>query len=282
MSPINKLEAILLQIYNSMKITSITLFLIFFNLTAYSQYGETTLSRVNSDAQYLLPYYFPSQIQKESKTIETQMQDWQNEAASTSLKCFNEPTLFNAKTRIEIIRFLHLSGHRPILVKIEKSDTSIFLTTKLLDREPDWLVRIYDNSRFIPPKIYPGNENNDSIRQSIIENNRRIDELEKEAAKNYKIDSIIYPSRYAEIALDTSILINEKIWDSLMIKLQNCNYWDIPPVISKQGLDGSYWFLESYVNNNYWFVFRWSPRDCFRCVCEYLLSKSNVGKIIIY
>jgi len=265
-----------------MKQPSIILYFLLLQLTNYAQYGGGTLSSITDDAQSKLPYYFPSEITRDSNTIETNIKDWDNEYASTSLKCFNEPILYNTEQQARIFRLLYLrSFHNPILVKIEKFDTAIVLTTKILDRQPEWLVKIYPRRKFIPPKIAPLHEGNDSVKQDNDEHNKRIDKL-IEADHDYKIDSVAYPARFANINLDTSILLNVNIWDTLMLMLNECNYWDTPTTNSTIGLDGSDWILESYANNQYWFVSRWSPKDCFRDCCEYLLSISNIENEMKY
>lgn len=260
-----------------MKQPSIFFYFLLLQLTIYAQYGEGTLSSITDDAQSKLPYYFPSEITRGSNIIESNIKDWDNEYASTSLKCFNEPILYNTKQKVSVFRLLYLrSFHNPILIKVEKLDTAIILTTKILDRQPEWLVKIYPSRKFIPPKLVPQHEVSDSINKANDEHNKRIDKL-IQADRNYKIDSVAYPSRFANISLDTSILVKEEIWDNLMLMLNECNYWDTPPTSSTQGLDGSDWILESCTSNQYWFVSRWNPKDCFRDCCEYLLSKSNIG-----
>lgn len=62
--------------------------------------------------------------------------------------------------------------------------------------------------------------------------------------------------------------------------LDEAHYWEMLPYYSIIGLDGSTWIIEAHLEDKYWFVNRWAPRDNFQKCGMYLIELSGLKEEI--
>ena len=85
------------------------------------------------------------------------------------------------------------------------------------------------------------------------------------------------------LIMDTSFNVAEDDYRSLINKLEEANFWNIPTEKrDNNGEDGSEWIIEAIKDNKYHMATRWTPtkdyEKSFRKVGEYLI---NISKITI-
>jgi hypothetical protein len=72
------------------------------------------------------------------------------------------------------------------------------------------------------------------------------------------------------------IPVGEKDWCRLKKILNEADYWRMPAMIDRSGLDGSSWLIEGVKDNRYQMVYRWTPeKDKFREAGTFLLELSG-------
>lgn len=220
---------------------------------------DTTVSGTNGTPKDSLSFYYPTTIQKDTQIfkidIDTFMLNW----FSSALYSAKEPILYNYYLGHDIYRFLWLrSFHRPVVFSLHKDGDKVWLTTKELDRQPNFMEITY--VKFTPPIILPNGE---------------IDTTESNRTDELPVDSVSKPDRKAILILNETKQLSEAEWKEFEKMIADCSFWTSEPCDERFGIDGSRWIIEGHLKSKYWFVNRWSPKDNFRKAGEYLISKSG-------
>jgi hypothetical protein len=182
--------------------------------------------------------------------------DFKENWFSSTLYCAQTPVLFNYYLGHDIYRFLWLrSFDHPIVFTLNKWGDKVWLTTKKLNKEPEFLDVTYKNVKYKKSK-------NGKI------NFRKV------------VDSVVKADRKAEIIFTETRTLSIKEWDEFELLMKNCSFWDMIPVVDSSGKDGSQWTIEAHLENRYWFVNRWSPSDNFKIAGEYLIKESGINERI--
>jgi len=69
-------------------------------------------------------------------------------------------------------------------------------------------------------------------------------------------------------------------WENFEHLLTKCNFWSMQPYKEDRGYDGAEWDIEAHLQDKYWFVTRWSPRDNFAECGKYLIKLSGLKEEI--
>lgn len=213
-------------------------------------------------------FYFPTSIQLDTNIINTGIDTFALNWFSSALFSAKEPILYNYYLGHDIYRFLWLrSFHRPVVISIHKDNDKFWLTTKELNKQPDFMIPRVINKKikFIPPGSFSKGE---------------LDTTQLEETEKHNTESIINADRKAEIILIQTKNLSEKEWIDFEYLLNNCSFWTLKPCIVNNGLDGSEWIIEAHLKNKYWFVDRWSPQDNYRKAGEYLIKKCGLNERI--
>lgn len=228
-----------------------------------------SISSVNGMPNDSLIFYFPTSIKLDTNIIKTGIDSFTLNWFSSALYSAKEPILYNYYLGHDIYRFLWLrSFHRPVVISIHKANNKIWLITKELNKQPnfmDFQPVIKTKIKFTPPETF---------------NNRELDTTELEETKEDKIEINTKPDRKADIILSQIKDLSENEWIEFENILNNCSFWTSKPFIVTSGLDGSEWTIEAHLKNKYWFVNRWYPKDNFRQAGEYLIKKSGLNEKI--
>jgi len=185
---------------------------------------------------------------------EGQLNDSLGTFYSSNLLLANEQILSKDYLGYEIYRFdWFRSFHGPVFISIYKNGNDYWLSTKKLDK-----------SNFVPHggiEFSIPEDATEEQRKAINESNRQIR------------DSKIQP----RIEIDKEIKISKNEWHEFERLLNDCNYWKMEPQeTGLSGLDGAHWIIEAHLEDKYWFVDRWSPKDNFRTCGEYLIRLSGL------
>jgi hypothetical protein len=212
-----------------------------------------------------LTFYFPASIQLDTNIVTTEIDTFMLNWFSSALYAAKEPILYNYYLGHDIYRFLWLrSFNRPVIISLHKDRTKVWLTTKQLNKEPEFLDE-YTPVDFVPPKLLP---NEEGYTTEVVKTKKHKRELIKKA------------DRKANITFNQTISLTKKEWTEFETLLNSCSFWTSKPCIDFSGCDGSRWIIEGQLNNKYWFINRWSPRDNFRNAGEYLIKKSGLNEKI--
>jgi hypothetical protein len=196
-----------------------------------------------------LTFYYPTTIKKDSLEIKTVIDSSTLDYYSCVLYNAHEPVLFNYYLGHVKYRFLWLrSKDRPVIFTLTKVGRKIWLTTKVLDKQPQLNDRAY-------VKPHP-------IRWD-----------------KWEIDSVVKADRKASIVINTTKKLSKKDWNDFTALVDKCSFWDTEPYTrSKEFVvfDGSEWVIEGHVKSKYWFVSKCSPHDNFRELGLFLIDKSEL------
>jgi hypothetical protein len=204
-----------------------------------------------------LTYYFPDSIIISDSLIKTGIGHSDQNWYASNLYSAKEPILFNYYTGHNIYRFTWIrSFNLPVIISINRDNNIVWLSTKILDRQPTYMQIKYLHKKNL---LY------------AIKHRARTKEI---------IDSIVGPYRYAEFKINVRKELSLKEWDEFEQILKTCNYWDMAPVKKEYGNDGAEWIIEAHLTNRYWFVDRWSPRDNIKSCGEYLIKLSGIHEPI--
>ena len=69
----------------------------------------------------------------------------------------------------------------------------------------------------------------------------------------------------------TNKVLTAKEWIKLSRKIKRSNFWQMEPVLNRNGKDGFHWIIEGYQNERYHVVDRWVPK-----------KQSRYGKLCMY
>ena len=109
----------------------------------------------------------------------------------------------------------------------------------------------------------------------------RIEQVERKTVKVFKQTNGLGGYQPGRIIKEQDKIINSKIWDKIILKANNIDFWNMPTHDSKYILDGEMWILEILIDGKYHIVTRNSPDhsgdEKFTELCK-LVSKYTVEK----
>ncbi len=187
-----------------------------------------------------LTFYFPTKIIRDTQIVETEIDTFMLNWFSSALYSANEPILYNSYIEHDVYRLLLLTSLKPIIISLHKDKNNVWLTTKLLDKQPEFQELVHVN--FETP---------------------------------LQIDSVSKPDRKASIVFNETKQLSENEWNEFERLLNDCEFWSAKPIDESRGIDGVEWTIEGHLKSKYWFVNRWSPEDKFRYAGNYLIEKSG-------
>ena len=201
--------------------------------------GPITLKEF-SDASNLpkdsLAFYFPAGVFSDKPKADSFVQNW----FSSALYNFKEPVLFQNYVGHDIYRFLWLrSFHRPVVFTLNHTDRTVWLTTKMLDRQPPF----YENRIAGVPK---------KEIQVYIEKGYSVDKKDSDLL-------VRIADRKANIIYNKTTPLSEQQWDEFQGLLARARFWKLPASIDHGDTDGSEWVIEAHLNGKYHFVDYFSP-----------------------
>lgn len=221
---------------------------------------DTTISRTDGTPRDSLSFYYPITIQRDNQIYKTEINSFMLNWFSSALYSAQEPILYNYYLEHDIYRFLWLrSFHKPVVFSLHKDGEKVWLTTKELDKQPNFMDISF--VKFVPPVILPNVE----IDTTVSNRNNKI-----------PVDSVLKADRKATIVLNETKQLSEREWKEFEKIIAECSFWSSKPCVESFGLDGSRWIIEGHLKSKYWFVNRWSPKDNFRKAGEYLIKKSGL------
>ena len=208
-----------------------------------------------------LRFYFPQSGNADSGFLFTKGDKFRENWYSSALFSFKEPILYNKHIEVNIYRFLWLrSFHRPVVFVLSRSGSRVTLTTKILDRQPEFIETKYD------PRGW------DDL----------MDELKGKTIQKIG-DSLIVviADRKANIVYNNTSEVTLDSWASFEQLLQKAQFWNMPAVRdNERGMDGSEWILEGLLGDKYHFAVRWTPKGQFRDAGIFLIELSGLKEDI--
>lgn len=175
-----------------------------------------------------LGFYFPANIFHESSHADSFVQNWY----ASALYSFKEPVLSQQFCGHSIYRFLwSRSFDRPVVFTLHQSKGQVWLTTKILNQQPEF----YDRGM-----------------SGITKED--VDEYLKDG---YVVDStepdhlIKYADRKASIVYYKRTSLSSKEWNLFEQLLTKANFWKLPAVIDDGSTDGAAWVIEGHLKHQY-------------------------------
>lgn len=207
-----------------------------------------------------LAFYFPQSQNPELGLQYTKGDTFRENWYSSALFSFREPILYNNYSQEGTYRFLWLrSFHRPVVFVLSRSKDQVSLTTKILDRQPEFKETKYYSKGW--------NGLRDELKGKTIE--RVGDSI-----------VIVKADRKAAIVFNQTKRLGEMEWTRFEQLLQNARFWNIPANADERGMDGAEWIIEGLLKDKYRFVVRWSPENTFRDAGVYLINLSGLKEEI--
>lgn len=218
---------------------------------------DTTISNENGEPKDSSTFYFPTAFKLNGEVAKSEIDTFLLQGYSSSLFAFNEPVLYNFYQGHDSYRFLWLrSFHRPVVISIHKDGSKIWLTTKVLDRQPGFIPYHQDKIVFVPP-------DNVIVADSIIH------------PKN-----LFNTDRHASIVINETKVLSSVEWEKFDRILTKCKFWTMRSVDRDLSTDGAEWIIEAHLQDKYFFVVRKSPQDNFSDCGKYLIELSGLNEEI--
>ena len=207
-------------------------------------------------------YYFPTPVntkEDEAAYFWNFDQRW----FSVTLYAAKEPVLSNFYLGYDVYRFLWLrSFHKPTTISLHNDGARVWLVTKQLDRQPEFLKAVLPTVMFDPPQ----NGNN---------KHRKL-----EPADSLENEFVVLGDRTEKIFKEDEKELSLSDWDEFQRMLLNYHFWLLTPFQDATGIDGSRWTIEAHLSPGYWYVSRWSPDGEFKSIGEWLIRKSGLEEMI--
>ncbi len=185
-----------------------------------------------------LTFYFPAATFYTTPHSDSFIQNWY----ASDLYNFKEPVLSQQYCGHNIYRFLWLrSFHRPVVFTLSQSNDRVWLTTKMLDREPE-----FQDQRVV---YFSKEEQAEYTKEGYVADSTKPDMMIKYADRKA---TIVY---YKRTALST------KEWNAFEQLLAKANFWMLPTRIDSGDSDGANWVIEAHLKNQYHVVSNHSPHD---------------------
>jgi len=204
-----------------------------------------------------LAFYFPIKSFSDKPSIDSLVQNWY----SSALYSFKEPILSHDFTGHNIFRFLWLrSFHRPIVFSLHQNQTTVWLNTKILNKQP----------QFYDEKI--GGVTNEE-RPEYIKEGYIVDKL-KPGFLLKKAD------RKADIVYNRNMSLSKQDWIQFEHLLAKVNFWSLPLKIDDGSTDGAQWIFEAHFDNKYHLVDYHSPGGDYRELGVFIIKLSGLKEEI--
>ncbi len=189
-----------------------------------------------------LVFYFPLKTFSDKPNVDSFVQTWY----SSTLYSFKEPILSQNCIEHKIYRFLWLrSFHRPVVFTFQQKDSQVWLTTKMLDKQP-----MFHDDRFSAKvSVFSKKEQQEYMNNGYSIKERPPNDLifEKKA------------DRKANIIYNKNIYLTGKEWNEFEQLLSQANFWNLPTNIDDGNTDGASWVIEARLKENYHLVDYHSP-----------------------
>lgn len=226
----------------------------------YSYPQNPALSKTDGQPIDSLTFFFPTELKYGDSLIATKLDSFRMKWYSSQLYPANEKILYNYYQG-NIYRFIWLrSFDNPVIISISRDGGKVWLTVKKLDRQPSFMTTIY-KLRFHFPKT----------------NEKQGPKFNFDEAQSETRDSIVLPNRHANLLVNETKELQTADWEKFEQLLTACSYWTMPPCDTDlTGFDGSQWIIEASSQSQYWFVDRWSPKNCFKECGQYLIKLSGL------
>lgn len=222
--------------------------------------NNITVSNQDGQPRDSLTFYYPFTVKRDSSLLLTNIDSFRCSWYSSNLFAAKEPILYNYYLGHDMYRFLWLrSFDKPVIISLHKDEEKIWLITKELDKQPQF-IELHYISHFKPIKI-KHNENN--IATGI----------------DVKPDSILKLDRQAKLILNERKNLSIDEWNRFERLLLKSNFWS-KQIKNSGGIDGSEWIIEAHLKNKYWVVDKWSPKNDYRKCGEYLIGLSGLKEAI--
>lgn len=192
----------------------------------YHYPNDSAISDSSGHLKDSLAFFYPSQFIHNADTVNVAIDTFELNWFSSVLYCFEEPVLYNYYLGHDIYRFLYLrSFHRPLVFILNKEGTQVWLTTKILNKEPQ-----FEDEILLSPFDEKGN-----------------------ASETFRTDTLSKADRHADIIYSQTIALSEKEWKRFESLADSGSFWTMPYEVILQ-IDGSVGILEGHKKNNYWFT----------------------------
>ena len=209
---------------------------------------DTKTSKSDGTPNDSLSFYYPASFIGDTSLNQFPLDTFHQNWYSSALYAFKEPILYNYYQGHDKYRFLWLrSFDRPVVFVFNRDKDQVWLTVKLLNKQPNILDEVLVKSQ---PK------NGDKYKIEIIP------------------DSIIKADRKADIVYSRRLDFTMTEWNFFDTLIKSANFWAIPPTVEVTGTDGSEWIIEAHLKDKYRFVQRWVPKDKFKSIGNYLINSS--------
>jgi hypothetical protein len=207
-----------------------------------------------------LRFYFPQSRDGIRGFSYTRSDTFKEKWYSSSLFSLREPVLFDKQIQTDLYRFLWLrSFNRPMVFVLRRTGDRVTLTTKKLDREPE-----FEETKYVS-KGWPG----------------LMDELKGKTIEKVGDSLVIVKAdRKAELIYDSTRTLTVGEWQHFEELLQKVRFVTMAATSNDAGMDGSEWILEHLYNDQYQFVNRWSPESGIHDVGVYLITLSGLKERI--
>ena len=204
-----------------------------------------------------LAFYFPANSFSGELSLDSFIQNWY----ASALYSFKEPVLSQKFVGHNIYRFLWLrSFHRPVVFSLHHNQDLVWLTTKILDKQPQFYEESIGGIQL--------KDRTDYIKEGYVVDTLEPDLLVRKA------------DRRATIAYSKTVFLKYKDWENFENVLAQANFWNVPATADQSGADGSQWIIEAHLNNKYRFADRWSPGGKFRKIGLHLINLSGLKEEI--
>jgi hypothetical protein len=219
------------------------------------------LSTLDGQTIDSLTFFFPSTLKYGDSLIPTKLDSFKLNWYSSQLYPSKERILYNYYLEQNVYRLTWLrSFDNPVFITLYKDGQKVWMTVKKLDRQPSFTKTVYKLD-FNSPKV----------------KERKHPKFNSDDFKSSTRDSVVLPNRNANLLIDERKELHVKDWEHFEHLLNGCDYWHMTPFeIEPMGFDGSQWIIEASFADKYWFVDRWSPKDCFRNCGEFLIKLSEL------
>ena len=110
------------------------------NVENYKYPNDPKISNISGQPYDSLTFYFPFVIKSDNKSIKIEIDSFEQNWYSSTLYSAKEPILYNCYQGHDIYRFLWLrSFHRPVIFSLNRKGNEVWLTTKMLNKQPDFM-----------------------------------------------------------------------------------------------------------------------------------------------
>jgi hypothetical protein len=203
-----------------------------------------------------LAFYFPQSQSVDLGFQYIRSDTFRENWYSSALFSFREPVLYGKYSEGGMYRFLWLRAFGPpVVFVLSRSGDQVTLTTKILDRQPEFMETRYD------PRGWNG----------------LMDELKGKTIERFGDSLVVVKAdRKATIVSNQTKRLTTLEWAGFEQLLRKSGFWTMAANADDRGFDGSEWVIESLQKDNYRFVARWSPRDAFRDAGVYLIKLSDL------